>query len=319
MQTNEITRLRIFEVIINISTQSDYSFKKLIDAKYMEKIICDLQNDDILLKMNIVEMLSELGQSEHGYVYLDKSRSLDKIISILTEDNLTMQLCEPGILKFFGHIAYKRPMEVMNQYDMLFNRLFMHLSCDDMTIFGISLDIIGHIGKTAEGKIALQSIDKIETAIKTVSSRLSSIPTDIKIRALSCLESLLRVTDNNNEITSLTHEWYSFIGANPMDVILRYAKNPFSELRLSGLGILNALANQTWGQEAIKNSAGLVEFLLDRNIESIKECKESKYEIIKLLSQSIIFDENTLERLQNFVKEGPFYVQALTEVAIEGN
>lgn len=58
---------------------------------------------------------------------------------------------------------------------------------------------------------------------------------------------------------------------------------------------------------------------MDRNVETTKECKEIKYEIIKLLSESTVFDQTTLLRLKAFVKEGPFYVRALTEVAIEGN
>lgn len=64
---------------------------------------------------------------------------------------------------------------------------------------------------------------------------------------------------------------------------------------------------------------GLVEFLLDRHVETTKECKEIKYEIVKLLSESTVFDSHTLLRLKAFVKEGPYYVRAVTEVAIEGN
>lgn len=63
---------------------------------------------------------------------------------------------------------------------------------------------------------------------------------------------------------------------------------------------------------------GFIEFLLDRRNEKIKECKEMKYDIVKTLSTSSVFDHSTQLRLQEFVKEGPFYVQAVTEVAIEG-
>lgn len=54
-------------------------------------------------------------------------------------------------------------------------------------------------------------------------------------------------------------------------------------------------------------------------METIKECKEIKYEIVKKLAESPEFDGFTSSRLKNFVKEGPFYVQAVTEIAIEGN
>lgn len=54
----------------------------------------------------------------------------------------------------------------------------------------------------------------------------------------------------------ITEKWYRLLGAEPMELIAKYAKNPFAELRLAGLGILNALAGQPWGQEAIRNSPG---------------------------------------------------------------
>lgn len=66
-------------------------------------------------------------------------------------------------------------------------------------------------------------------------------------------------------------------------------------------------------------SAGLIEFLLNRNIELTKDCKEMKYEIVKALATSTTIDQPTLSRLQEFVKEGPFYVEAVAEIAFEGD
>lgn len=176
---------------------------------------------------------------------------------------------------------------------------------------------------------------KMEGFVKTLAKLLPSLPTEVRIRALNCIENLLR--DVRVDTIQLTEKWYHLLGPEPMDVISKYAKNPFVELRLAGLGVVNAIACQPWGQEAIKNTpgaiqtsqpllccltcyfTGLIEFLLDRSIETDKECKEAKYDIIKLLSQSTVFDHGQQEKLQVFVREGPFYVQAVTEVAIEGD
>lgn len=66
-------------------------------------------------------------------------------------------------------------------------------------------------------------------------------------------------------------------------------------------------------------SVGLIEFLLNRNVEMIKACKELKYEIVKALATSTTIDQPTLSRLQEFVKEGPFYVEAVADIAFEGD
>lgn len=148
---------------------------------------------------------------------------------------------------------------------------------------------------------------------------LGSLPTELKIRALKTIENLLQVEDVAGKASSFARKWFRLMGDNFIEKIVSYAKNPFGEIRIGGLGVLFALASQQWGQEVIQQVPGLIEFLLDRNVETIKECKEIKYEIVKLLSESSIFDPATLLRLKAFVKEGPFYVRGITEVAIEGN
>lgn len=62
-----------------------------------------------------------------------------------------------------------------------------------------------------------------------------------------------------------------------------------------------------------------MEFLLDRSVEHEKESKHIKYDIVTSLSKSILFDTNLLLRFKTYIKEGPFYVQGITEVAVEGD
>lgn len=62
---------------------------------------------------------------------------------------------------------------------------------------------------------------------------------------------------------------------------------------------------------------GFIEYLLDRSVDFTKESKEAKYDIIKQLSQSAAFDENTISRLQKYVEQGPFYTEIVTQVAME--
>lgn len=94
-------------------------------------------------------------------------------------------------------------------------------------------------------------------AIQTVAKLVPSLPTEVRLRALKCFESLLRVQEKNNEIMQITRKWYSIFGENPMDIITRYARNPFSEIKMAGLGILHAMAEQQWGQEEIRNTPGI--------------------------------------------------------------
>ncbi|KAL1488433.1 hypothetical protein ABEB36_014906 [Hypothenemus hampei] len=318
MTANQIVKARVFETLVSISKKSEFSFAKLKAVGLISNIVDEIANSDVLFKMNVIEILSQLGQSEHGFVFLDETDVLNKIFNIIGEDELTAQLCQPGILKFFGHVAHRNPRELLAKYPIMFDHLFSNIEQSDLTLIAVSLDTIGFIGQTSQGKLALDSTGKrFDGTIKIISRLLSSLPTDVRVRALNCIGNLLR--DTRYDIMQITEKWYRLLGTDPMEIITKYAKNPFPELRLAGLGIVNSLASQPWGQDVIKNTPGLVEFLLDRSIETNKECKEAKYEIVKLLSNSTIFDRHIQERLENFVKEGPFYVQPVVEVAIEGD
>lgn len=62
---------------------------------------------------------------------------------------------------------------------------------------------------------------------------------------------------------------------------------------------------------------GFIEFLLDRSVSFTKELKENKYDIVKRLSHSPAFDNNTVSRLQLYVEQGPFYSETEMQVATE--
>lgn len=89
-------------------------------------------------------------------------------------------------------------------------------------------------------------------------ARMASLPTELRTRALSCLESLLRAVDGDNRVTNLVRKWFGLIGDRPMDWVLQYAQNPFFEIRLAGLGVISALTSHYWGHEFIRNTPGKI-------------------------------------------------------------
>lgn len=83
-------------MIVKISNHSATSFNQFKEVGLISKIIDEIDSNDVLLKMNIIEILSQLGQCDHGYVFMDENGILDKIFSLINEDELTTQLCQPG-------------------------------------------------------------------------------------------------------------------------------------------------------------------------------------------------------------------------------
>ncbi|KAF5302726.1 hypothetical protein FQR65_LT08468 [Abscondita terminalis] len=321
MATNEIVRLRINELVVDISKTSLLSMNVFEAAGLLAPLLQDLDNNDILLKMNVIELLGQLVVTQHGYQYLESNGTISKILNAYDNDDLTViQLCEPGILKFFGHMAHWKPNDAITNNPKIINRIFTVIQELDLGSIGVALDTLGYIGQTNEGKYILESTGyNLVNTLKSINDQIQTYQTDIKIRALHCLENLFKITGFDSKTTNLIRKWYYFMNENPTEWIYNFAKNPFHEIRLATFGVLLSLSQHNWGQEIFRNRSGFVEFLLDRRVETSKECKEAKYEIVKNLSLSTVFDHTTQKRFQEYVREGPFYVQTITEVAIEGD
>lgn len=173
-----------------------------------------------------------------------------------------------GVLRFFGHLGHWKPNEMLARYLTTTHHLLDNVERDDLSIVGITIDTLGHIAATNNGKLALNATgEKMDRAICILRDRLVSFPTPLRVRALNCFENLLRLSAPSERAEDVTRKWFYLLGDIPMDLVLKYAKNPFLELRLSGMGIINAISVQLWGQECIKNTPGFsnpfVWFLFD--------------------------------------------------------
>ena len=153
--------------------------------------------------------------------------------------------------------------------------------------------------------------------------------TDDKIVALAACRDILSSPENEQDIHTVSEISKSFyqglINAgirNPMEYLFQIIKQTFAELTESAYKVLHNIGNKPWGVSPFIQEPGLVEYILDRNIVIKKEAKEMKYELIKILQRnSASTDDNImppemLMRFKNYVKEGPFYVEAQAEVAL---
>lgn len=115
--------------------------------------------------------------------------------------------------------------------------------------------------------------------------------------------------------------WFGHLNGNSnnMQFLMDFCRNPFPDIKISTLNLIGSICLYNWGIEALKNTAGFLEYLLDRKIEFDKEAKYAKYCVIKLLAESCAFDAETNNQLRTYVNEGPYYVQSIMDVAVEGN
>lgn len=92
-------------------------------------------------------------------------------------------------------------------------------------------------------------------------------PTEIKLRALYCFASLIGYDKDSSvpksgpidhRVTLMTREWFRSLSTNPdsMTTLFDICKNPFPDISLGAITLLDAVCQHQWGEELVARTAG---------------------------------------------------------------
>ena len=103
-------------------------------------------------------------------------------------------------------------------------------------------------------------------------------------------------------------------GRDATTIVLSLAKSPLVEERLGAYALLEAVAKQGTGAQVLLSHEGFFDFLVNREIESTKEGKEAKYAVVQAIANSSargLLADNIVKRLDEIIKQGPYYVKTV--------
>ncbi|XP_030625111.1 26S proteasome non-ATPase regulatory subunit 5 isoform X2 [Chanos chanos] len=328
MSTSDIIRYRVYELIVEISSVSPVSLGYCADSGFLSQLLGELTGDDVLVRVTAVEMVTNLAQSQHGRQYLSQQGIMDKISNMIiaAESDPFSSLYLPGLVKFFGNLAIMdSPQQVCENYPAFLSTVFSMAMNSDPTLTPVALDTLGVLGSTVEGKQVLHKTgEKFKSVLKRISQLARDGATELRVRSLEALALLLTlpVEQQTDDLLLLTESWFSCLSSQPMDMIRNISSQPFPELHCGALRIFSAIACQPWGQRLMVATPGFVEWVVDRSVGVGKEAKDCKFELVgALLSSSStqeIMGAQTYLRLRTYLKEGPYYVNAVSSVTTEG-
>ncbi|KAL1423517.1 hypothetical protein MTO96_020905 [Rhipicephalus appendiculatus] len=324
MDGGDVCRFRVFEVFVEVARASPENLERLSESGYLERLVKEMDKNDVLVQLNALEVLTDLVSCSHGLDYLERTG----IISKLRQKALNIgsdplgNFLGPGVLKFFGSMGVTSPQRLLLDYPQVLGFIFDSVQSDDPAFQVVAAETVGIISSTIQGKRVLQSHgDQMSRYLKTLSQNLHSGKVDFKVRYLGALANVLHVQDSSCEdLVNLTERWYSLLGDRPTDMLLRLCRQPFPELRCATLAVITEVARVPWGQATLAAQPGFLEYLLDRSTEADKPCKEAKFAVVATLAQVQPrgFSAEDWQRIRTTYQEGPFYMASEAAVTFEG-
>lgn len=102
--------------------------------------------------------------------------------------------------------------------------------------------------------------------VENLSAIIRNSRTEIKVRALHCMSNLISIDKDpksktepiDQRITLMTREWFRSLSKEPgpMEMLFDICKNPFPDIQLAGLTLLDAICQHHWGEEMLARVAG---------------------------------------------------------------
>lgn len=125
---NEIVRLRLYELLVEISLIDERIFRYVVDEEnLLEQFLNDCSNrdDDVLYLVNLIDLLTSLTTKSYTLIYLrTRTNLLEHFFRLLNnvEENPMIDLVKPNLIKFFG--AFTRNFLLLVETNSTSNEIF---------------------------------------------------------------------------------------------------------------------------------------------------------------------------------------------------
>lgn len=343
---NEAVRFRVYELMFNIAVASSQTFDLVSSTGIFLKLIKELDQDDVLVQLNGVEMLTRFVQSHDGAQFLEQQQVVQKLHTKLTsvQQDFLSNLLIPGkfiyllvsfvhtvsigIFKFFVHLVMQDQVDVTTickQCPAFMDVVYSTMEQVDNNLWSSAVQTFAALGSTLHSRQALlYNVSKTMKVLGKLGTLIAESPSEVRIIGMDAVSTLIACPEGGVRdavLVSSYETFYSSLGEDFASTLYSVGKQPFSDLRCAMLKLLASVVTWKWGQERIKKVPGFIEFLLDRSTEVDKEAKELRYDAIHTMASSdtaeVVLGALTYRRIKEYDLEGPFHVQSENIVAME--
>lgn len=348
-QFNDTVRYRVYEVAVAAACGSAEALRVTSDAGLLTSLVSEADGDDILVQLNALDLLVTLASSNHGFSYLESGNVLSRLDNLLLrqsysntadEGNQLMDFTLHGLVKFFAQLGNIHADYVMTSCPGFATQMFFLINSSESAHQVASLDAVACLAMSTAGKLALEKYGERMSEFNIAVGRILQSSTNVlKLRALDCLYHMMHIqgiSDEQHEerLSQLVRHWLHEVCSCSqllqsseselfsVEPLWRLSRLPFIEVRVAAFKVLVAVAGQSWGQHLLSNTAGFLEYLLDRSTEFCQSGRNAKYDVVTAIVKRPVtggrgFDSSALDRLKSHYREGPFFVRAQTEVTLD--
>jgi len=287
------------------------AFKRVLDA---------FLTDDILLKLNAVELMDALGSYQAGQEFLCRNGVPEQLAADLTDPMCddSVRLC---VARLLGFVLLREPSLIRavlpSQQAPFAQALAGFLDSRNITERLCALQAFGNIAAHQSG---LEFFLQWPEFLRTVVSMTASSQNEACKAAMSAWANVLG-NQPRKDATGPNAEIWRVGGEQVLTLVLKnLSQKPFPDIRADTWRLLAVFASSQEAARKMLVSDDMREKLLDFSSDTASEAKIAKHEFVQALVQhngswlGAFLDENIDAMLCEYAKQGPFWMPQVSTV-----
>lgn len=320
----ETEQIRILSLFVELGRISETDiFPALAASGAFKRVLDAFLTDDILLKLNAVELMDALGSYQAGQDLLCQNGIPDQLAADLSDamcDN-TIKLC---VVRLLGFVLLRAPSVMSallpNQEAPFAQALAGFINSRDPTERLCALHAFASIATHQSGlEFFLQWPDLLGTVVSMVAAAQNEVckgAMSAWTRLLSCRPRKDATAGPDADIWKLAEQKVL------QSTLQNLSQKPFPDVRQDTWRLLAVLAASQDAARRMLVADGMRELLLDFASDTASEAKIAKHEFVQSLVAhqgtwlAAFLDENIEMMLAEFAKQGPFWMPQVAAVSV---
>jgi len=292
---------------------SSEGFVRLEQGGQLQAVMHEWRQEDVLLKLNSLEILGHLVESDQGFAYLTREHAVHSLCNTLSTEGLEEQVLAPGVLRLVAQIARRTPQNISALLEAgVLRGVTTRLGFPDTQ--ALALAALGPLLASDAGLAAFVAQTPLAQILFDMAQAHNR-----EIR-LAAMEALTQGFDrrghadaeaSSKRLHEISQQLDALAGGAWIHLVVQQTHQPEEALICSAWALLSTLTQHCWGRLMVAGIPGLCEAMLDRTPTITKEAKEWKYDaicnmVLHLADVDTMLSTQLQNRLRQYKNDGAY-------------
>mmetsp|Transcript_19750 Transcript_19750/g.37148 ORF Transcript_19750/g.37148 Transcript_19750/m.37148 type:complete len:495 (+) Transcript_19750:26-1510(+) len=322
-ELNDVQRIRILALFVDLGRASAEAFAALEARKAFDQVLQSFLTDDLLLKLNAVELMDALGSYERGQDFLARANVPDKLAQDLADPccDPSVRLCVTRLLGFIAGRSRTSAEILFSSHEAPFPQSIAGML--DSRDVSERLCAINAWATASLQQTGLVFFLRWKPLLQEMVSLVSATQNEVAKGAMDAWATILQDRTPDSEKEGADREIWTVAEQVTPAALKNLSVKPFPDVRPHTWRLLSILTRSRSAAQQALQSQEVQELLLNFQSENSSDARYAKHDVVKTLLKwhsnwlSGLLDTEVFELMSQFAQQGPYWIPQAAGTAMK--